>query len=86
MIVASGSGSGRVRGRGRGSFSGGGFTRESAVVRALPVTEAEQRDGAPPAMARPEYWQMPSLSTSSLGGIHSVKKALKGSKLSSVAF
>lgn len=42
MFIASGSGSGR----GRGPLLGGAFTRESAVVRALPVTEADQRYGA----------------------------------------
>lgn len=54
MFIASGSGSGRAYGRGRGALPWGGFTQESAVVRALPVTEADQRYGASQALDRPE--------------------------------
>ncbi|MEV3978969.1 hypothetical protein [Nonomuraea sp. NPDC049758] len=45
MIVTSGSGSGRACDRARGPLPWGGFTQESAVVRALPETGADQRDG-----------------------------------------
>lgn len=86
MIVASGYGSGRACGRACGPLSVGGFTQESAVVRALPGREPISGTASCRHWTRPQCWQMPSLSTSSLGGIHSVKKALKGSKLSSVAF